>query len=115
MRSPTVVASCALALLSLSAALPQSRPRSKAAVEWPVYGGNPESTRYSSLKQINRSNVARLQIAWTYDASAGGGHGLQTNPIVVHGILYGNTPGGQVIALDGATGKPVWTWDSKNS
>ncbi|HEY2016175.1 MAG TPA: PQQ-binding-like beta-propeller repeat protein, partial [Bryobacteraceae bacterium] len=42
-------------------------------------------------------------------------HGLQTNPIVVHGILYGNTPGGKVIALDGATGKPVWTWDSKNS
>ena len=39
--------------------------------------------------------------------------GLQTQPIVVNGIVYGNTPTGQVIALDGATGKPVWSWDSK--
>src|SRR6266567_2928370 len=104
----------AILLLAASHALPQSKPRPKAAVERPVYGGNPESTRYSPLKQINRSNVGQLQVAWTYDASAGGGRGgLQTNPIVVHGIVYGNTPGGQVIALDGATGKPVWTWESK--
>jgi quinoprotein glucose dehydrogenase len=84
--------------------------------EWRVYGGNSEGTRYSPLKQINRTNVARLQVAWSYDASGGGGRGgLQTQPIVVNGIVYGNTPGGQVIALDGATGKPVWTWDSRIS
>src|SRR5580700_8923506 len=80
--------------------------------EWPVYGGNPEGTRYSPLKQINRSNVGRLRVAWTYEAP---GSGLQTNPIVVHGVLYGNTPGGHVIALDGATGKLLWSWDSHNA
>jgi len=82
--------------------------------EWPVYGGNAEGTRYSPLKQINRGNVARLRVAWTYEA-AGGRSGLETNPIVVHGILYANTPAGEVIALDGATGKLVWSWDSHNS
>ncbi|MCU1233482.1 MAG: Quinoprotein glucose dehydrogenase, partial [Candidatus Solibacter sp.] len=80
-------------------------------VEWPVYGGNPESTRYSPLKQIGRSNVARLQVAWTFDTGARGA--LQTNPIVVNGTLYGNTPDGHVIALNAETGKPVWTFDSK--
>ena len=104
----------ALLLLAVWPAVPQSNPARKAATEWPVYGGNPEGTRYSPLKQIDRSNVARLRVAWTYDASAGGGRGgLQTNPIVVGGVLFGNTPGGQIIALDGATGKPVWTWDSQ--
>jgi glucose dehydrogenase len=85
------------------------------AQDWPVYGGNPEGTRSSSLRQINRSNVARLEPAWTYTAPGGGRGGLQTQPIVVRGIVYGNTPDGHVIALDGATGKPVWEWDSKNS
>src|SRR5579859_2974338 len=80
------------------------------AQEWPAYGGSPENIRYSPLKQIDRSNVARLQVAWTYDASGGGGRGgMQTQPIVVHGTVYGNTPGGQIIALDGATGKLVWS------
>ena len=108
----------ALLLLAVSGALPQpptkSRPKAPAQ-EW-IYGGTPEGTRYSPLKQINQSNVSRLQVAWTYDATAGSGRGgLQTQPIVVHGIVYGNTPGGLVIALDGATGKLVWSWDSKNS
>jgi quinoprotein glucose dehydrogenase len=85
------------------------------AQDWPVYGGNPEGTRYSPLRQIDRSNVTRLKPAWTYTAPGGGRGGLQTQPIVVRGIVYGNTPDGHVIALDGATGKPVWEWDSKNS
>ncbi|HYW43891.1 MAG TPA: PQQ-binding-like beta-propeller repeat protein [Bryobacteraceae bacterium] len=112
------LAAAVLPLLAVSAAqLTKStvKPDAAPAREWPVYGGNPEGTRYSPLKQINRSNVGRLQAAWTYDASSGGGRGgLQTNPIIVNGILYGNTPGGQVIALDGGSGKLVWSWDSKS-
>jgi quinoprotein glucose dehydrogenase len=36
------------------------------AQEWPVYGGDPGNSRYSRLKQINRSNVTQLKVAWTY-------------------------------------------------
>ena len=79
--------------------------------EWPVYGGSPESTRYSPLKQINRANVSRLQVAWTYDVSDGRG-GLQTNPIILDGVLYANTPGGKIIALDAGSGKLKWAWTS---
>src|SRR5947209_15402231 len=59
--------------------------------EWAVYGGNSEDIRYSSLKQINRSNVTQLEVAWTYDTADGPG-ATQTEPIVVNGILFGVTP-----------------------
>jgi quinoprotein glucose dehydrogenase len=56
--------------------------------DWPAYGGGPEQIRYSTLAQINRSNVRQLQGAWTYDSGESGG--LQTNPIIVDGgVLRG--------------------------
>src|SRR4051794_40991761 len=47
--------------------------------QWSAYGGGPEQIRYSSLRQINRTNVKRLQVAWTYDTGETGA--LQTQPI----------------------------------
>jgi quinoprotein glucose dehydrogenase len=79
--------------------------------EWPAYGGGPEDIRYSTLKQINRANVSQLTMAWSYDAQDGPG-GLQTSPIVVGGVLYALTPKHQAIALDAATGKLLWKFDS---
>ncbi len=79
--------------------------------DWPGYGGNPQGTRYSPLKQINRSNVARLKVAWTYDTADGPGD-PQTQPIMVGRILYGVTPKHKVVALHAATGKLVWRFDS---
>jgi quinoprotein glucose dehydrogenase len=78
--------------------------------DWPIYGGTPENNRYSTLAQINRNNVKQLHIAWTYDTNESGG--LQTNPIVVDGVLYGLTPTQKVFALDAATGKELWKFDS---
>ena len=54
------------------------------------YGGGPEQIRYSSLTQINRTNVTQLEVAWTYDTGEAGA--LQTQPVVVDGVLYGYTP-----------------------
>src|SRR3954449_8695219 len=82
-----------------------------ADANWPTYGGNPASTRYSPLKQITRANVARLQLAWTYDTADGPG-ASQTQPIVIDGVLYALTPKHKVIALDAATGKLLWKFDS---
>jgi quinoprotein glucose dehydrogenase len=79
--------------------------------DWPAYGGGPAGIRYSGLKQINRSNVKQLQVAWTYDTADGAGD-PQTQPILVGGVLYGLTPRHKAIALDGATGKLLWTFDS---
>ncbi|HKW39952.1 MAG TPA: PQQ-binding-like beta-propeller repeat protein [Gemmatimonadales bacterium] len=82
------------------------------AVEWPVYGGGPESIRYSSLTQINRANVKHLKVAWTFDASDGVETSeLEVNPIVVNGILYTTTVSLYVVALNAATGTLVWRFD----
>src|SRR6185295_10309409 len=78
---------------------------------WAAYGGGPEQLRYSSLQQINRSNVATLQVAWSFDTKETGG--LQTQPIVVDGVLYAYTPTHKAIAIDAASGTLLWTFDSK--
>jgi len=78
--------------------------------DWPIYGGQPENDHYSRLTQINRKTVANLRVAWTMDTHEQGG--LQTSPLVVGHVLYGYTPSEKVIALDAATGKPLWTFDS---
>ena len=78
--------------------------------DWPAYGGRPENNHYSSLSQINRSNVKRLAIAWSFDTQEQGV--LQTSPIIVDRVLYGITPTQKVFALDAATGKLLWKFDS---
>ena len=75
-----------------------------------MYGGTPENNRFSPLKQINRKNVKNLQVAWTFDTEESGG--LQTSPIEVNGILYGITPTQRIFAVDAATGKLLWKFDS---
>ena len=82
----------------------------RVSTAWPAYGGGPEQIRYSSLAQIDRSNVAQLQVAWTYDSGETGG--LQTNPIVVGGRLFTTTPKHKVVSLDAASGAVRWTFDS---
>ncbi len=77
---------------------------------WPSYGGASENNHYSSLAQINRSNVQKLAVAWTFDTKETGG--LQTTPIVVDAVLYGITPTQKIFALDAATGKLLWKFDS---
>jgi quinoprotein glucose dehydrogenase len=84
---------------------------SAADADWPVNGG-PNNIRYSELNQINRDNVTRLQVAWSYDAhDSFKDSEMQSNPIVVDGILYATTPKLRVIALDAQTGKEIWSFD----
>ena len=80
--------------------------------DWTVYGGGPDSIRYSSLDQINRTNVTHLQVAWTYDTGdVFKDSEMECNPIIVNGLLYGTTPKLRLIALDAATGKLQWSFD----
>jgi quinoprotein glucose dehydrogenase len=77
---------------------------------WSGYGGGPEQIRYSSLAQINRTNVTELAVAWTYDTGEPGA--LQTQPIVVDNVLYAYTPAHKAFALRADTGERLWTFDS---
>ena len=98
----------AYCLISISTGHSQQAPSS---VDWRVVAGDAGGSRYSALKQINTTNVDKLEVAWTYDVSDAPGT-LETNPIVVNGILYGYTPGQKVFAVNAATGEQLWRFDS---
>ena len=84
------------------------------AQDWPVYGGQAAQDHYSSLSQINRKNVNRLKVAWTFDLGENGNRtgSLQSNPVIIGRVLYTFTPSLKVISLDAASGKLLWKFDS---
>ena len=75
---------------------------------WRDYGGGADSAQYSALKQINRSNVGRLERAWTYPT--GDGLKYSFNPVMVDGVLYVLAKRNSIVALDARTGKEIWTY-----
>jgi glucose dehydrogenase len=113
---------CAPLLISIAVVATAGRFSQEAAVrlnfgasgperqDWSTYGGTPENDHYSKLAQINRGNVKRLAVAWSFDTHEDGV--LQASPIIIGGILYGLTPTQKVFALDAATGKLLWIFDS---
>jgi quinoprotein glucose dehydrogenase len=93
-------------------------PAGAAQNDWAYYGHDAGGTRYSPLAQINRANVAKLRVAWTFhtgDISDGSGRpkrsGLETTPILVDGMLYFTTPFNRVFAVNPETGKQLWVYD----
>ncbi len=76
---------------------------------WYVSHGDAGARRYSSLRQITRENVHRLELAWIY-RSGDGARNIQANPIVVDGVLFGPTAGRAIVALDAATGVEQWRY-----
>src|ERR1700724_1059764 len=86
---------------------------------WPNYGNDAGGTRYSVARQIDRSNVAQLQVAWTYRTGA---IDLQTDlvhkaafeatPILVDNKLFLSTPYNRVIALNPQDGQKLWEYET---
>jgi quinoprotein glucose dehydrogenase len=100
-----------LGTLSVSAQSPE-------ASDWGYYGGDIFGQHYSSLDQINRANVTRLQVAWTYRSgelgagfASAGGLAFEATPVLGFGSLYLSTPTGIVIALDPESGRERWRYD----
>ena len=73
---------------------------------WMHYWGNYQGTHYSALKQITKSNVADLQLQWSIQLSET--LGLETEPLVIDGIMYTSGQPGTVLATDATTGKQIW-------
>jgi quinoprotein glucose dehydrogenase len=91
-------------------------------MDWPVYGGDPGATKYSPLAQIDRSNVAQLQVAWrwrtgevairnTDSTKAARPGNFQATPLMIGDTLFFSTPFNRVVAMDASTGRPFWTYD----
>jgi quinoprotein glucose dehydrogenase len=114
MKKFKLVAAAALIVFAIPSVTQTAKPKPVAAIkgqtDWPVYGGSSDNIHYSKLKQINTTNVTKLQQAWSFDTGETGG--LETSPVVVDGVLYAYTPSQKVIALEAATGKLLWKFTS---
>jgi quinoprotein glucose dehydrogenase len=111
--SPNAAARLLLAACIAACAACDAGPRPQTG-DWAITGSDPGNSRYSALDQINRDNVARLDVAWTYrtgDAPAGGHSQIQATPIVVDGVLYTTTPALAVVALRADSGTLIWRFD----
>jgi quinoprotein glucose dehydrogenase len=92
-----------VALVAGFAAIAVSNAQSRSDQWWPGYGNGPDNSRYFASRQINKSNVTQLQVAWTYPHGETG-----SAPIVVRGVVYGRGRNGSLVAVDAKTGKELW-------
>src|SRR2546423_6195474 len=86
--------------------------------DWPRVGNDSGGMRYSTLKQIDKTNVAKLKVAWVYhtgDAGGGNSTTLECTPIVIGGVMYITTVRATVVALDASTGNEVWKFQQGRS
>lgn len=97
-----------------------AEPSAGVEVGWAHYGGDPGGSRYSPLAEINRDNIDRLEIAWTYrtgDVSDGETLGrksaFEATPVLFEGRLYLPTVFSRVVALDPETGAEIWAHDPR--
>jgi len=100
------------AVVLLAAVVPtilRSQPRAvtRSFKTWGQYLGGADSSQYSALDQINRRNVTRLTVAWTY--STGDARSYRFNPLIVDGTMYVLARNNAIVALDPATGQEKWT------
>ena len=92
---------------------PIDEPVTETATQnWAVYLGDPGRQHHSPLTEINKQNVHRLEVAWSYASEPDGSSGsMYTSPIIVDGVLYGLSPSLVPFALDAATGEELWRND----
>jgi alcohol dehydrogenase (cytochrome c) len=71
---------------------------------WPTYNGDYSGRRYSTLAQINQSNVGELTVAWSAQLRS---VAIKSMPLVVNGVMYLTTPD-NIFALDARSGRTIW-------
>lgn len=89
----------------LRAPLSDAMLESPAPEDWLHWRGNAQGWGYSPLRQIDRTNVRTLRLAWSLTMREGSNQGT---PLVHDGVLYLAHPGHVIQALDAASGELLW-------
>jgi len=77
--------------------------------DWTQHGNEWREQRYSPLEQVNRENVSRLGLAWSFDMLTN--RGVEATPLVIGGVMYVSGSWSIVYALDARTGALKWLYD----
>jgi quinohemoprotein ethanol dehydrogenase len=112
MTSGTQTTICGLLALSLACFVSPAysdSPSVGAADNWTNHNGDSNETAYSRLQQITKTNVSGLGLAWSLGLP--GEVSLEATPVAVDGVLYFTGSAAKVYAVDGASGKILWTYD----
>ena len=91
--------------VALAAQSGSSRRSAKPYTTWTAYQGGAHSSQYTALDQITRSNVAQLEVSWTYQINGN----VTFNPVIVDEVMYVQGTGNSIVALEAATGKEIWS------
>ncbi len=101
-----------LALPGLAVANPDVEKNIANSKNWAMQAGDMFNQRYSKLNQITKSNVSKLQVAWTFSTGVLRGH--EGSPLVVDGKMYLHSPfPNKVFAVDLDTQKILWKYEPK--
>ncbi len=84
-------------------------PKADTYRQWTRSHGDAGAARYGGFDQINRDNVGKLKVAWTYHSGDGRGN-IQCNPVIVDGVMYAPTVGNHVVAINAETGVEIWRY-----
>jgi quinohemoprotein ethanol dehydrogenase len=81
---------------------------------WITYGGALSNGRYSTLDQVNTTNVGQLKGAWLsrLGSARGSKYIFEADPLVIDGVMYIPTGNDDIFALDGKTGRKLWEYNS---
>lgn len=77
------------------------------------YGMGLKGQRFSQLKQIDRSNVAKLVPAWSFSFGGEKQRGQETQALVHNGVVYVTASYSRIFALDAVTGKQLWAYEHR--
>lgn len=99
----------AVVLAAGVAAVTSSLAQSSNDKWWPGYGGGADNSRYFASRQITKSNVSQLQVAWTYPFGD-----TNSAPVVARGVIYGRGRSGSLVAVDAKTGRELWIRENMN-
>ena len=102
------------AVAALLAAASAHRTCAQSGTDWPMYGHDLGSTRFSPLSQINsrqrRESGRRLEVLHAAGRSRPRRRRLrEVTPIVVNDVMY-LPAGNRVVALEPETGKEIWSY-----
>jgi len=75
--------------------------------EWLTWRRSFDDQGFSPLKQITKSNVNNLRVAWSWTLSPGSN---EATPLVHDGVMFLHSPGDKLEALDAATGDLLWQY-----
>lgn len=89
---------------------------------WTEYNGDKAGSRYLAGGKVSAQSVKSMKVAWRWampdnkiwqDNAELRTWVNQSTPLAIDGVLYSSSPMSMVSAIDGKTGRTLWTYDPK--